>query len=220
MGLLERTWRLIRANIRELVERAEDPESVLEKTVLEMQQNLIEMRSGVAIAIATQKRTERQMAQNSSIAQQWRQRAQLALEKGDEPLAREALLRGQTYQKNSQALQEQIAQQKSVVTKLKQDMGALENKIAEARNKKDLFVARARSAAASQKIQELSGEINTGAALRAFERMEEKVLSLEARSETTKITIDSDLEKKIAALEEASLTNQPRHPETLPDTEE
>ncbi|MGF1480088.1 MAG: PspA/IM30 family protein [Cyanophyceae cyanobacterium] len=200
MSLLERTWRLIRAQIRELSERGEDPEAVLEQTVLEMQQNLIEMRQAVAIAIATQKRTERQVAQNNAIAQQWRQRAQLALEKGEESLAREALTRGQSYQNSSRTLAEQIEQHRSVVHRLKQEMRALEDKIAAARNKKDLFIARARSAAVSQKMRELNGSVDSGSAVSAFERMEEKVLTLEAQSEAAAVGTD-DLEEKFAALE-------------------
>lgn len=204
MGLLDRIWRVIRANINSLMNQAEDPEKILEQAVEDMQQDLISMRQGVAQAIATQKRTERQMAQNRATADQWRRRAQLALEKGDENLAREALARRQSYQNNAQTLQAQVEQQKEIINKLKQDMRTLETKISEAKTKKDMYIARARSAVASQKIQELSGNINTGSALSAFERMEEKVMELEAGSEAIGELGTDNLEKKFAALEGAS----------------
>ncbi len=204
MGLLDRIWRVIRANINSLMNQAEDPEKILEQAVEDMQQDLISMRQGVAQAIATQKRTERQMAQNRATADQWRRRAQLALEKGDENLAREALARRQSYQNNAQTLQAQVEQQKEIINKLKQDMRTLETKISEAKTKKDMYIARARSAVASQKIQELSGNINTGSALSAFERMEEKVMELEAGSEAIGELGADNLEKKFAALEGAS----------------
>ncbi|MGK7875292.1 MAG: PspA/IM30 family protein [Xenococcaceae cyanobacterium] len=201
MGLLERIWRVIRANINSLVNEFEDPEKVLEQAVMDMQQDLISIRQALAQAIATQKRTERQMAQNQATAEQWRRRAQLALEKGDENLAREALVRRQSYQNNTQALQAELEQQSGIINKFKQDMRTLESKISEAKRKKDMYIARARSAVASQKIQELAGNINTGSSLNAFERMEEKVMELEAQSEVMGKLGTDDLEKKFAALE-------------------
>lgn len=203
MGLFERIWRVIRANFNELVDRAEDPEKVLEQTVLEMQQHLIEMRQAVAQAIATQKRTERQAAQNETMVEQWRDRAQLALEKGNEILAREALVRGQSYNKNAEALQAQLGQQKGVIERLKRDMRTLESKIADAKTKKDMYIARARSAAASQKIRELADSANTSSSLSAFERMEERVLELESESEAAQALETGSLEEKFVALEEA-----------------
>ena len=201
MSLLQRIWRVIRANFSDLVDRAEDPEKVIEQTVLEMQQNLIEMRQAVAQAIATQKRTERQLAQNKATAKQWRDRAQIALEKGNETLAKEALVRGQTYKSNAEALRSQLDQQKGVIERLKQDLRTLESKIADAKTKKDMYIARARSAAASQKIRELADSANTGSSLTAFERMEDKVMELEAYSDATQTLETDNLEKKFAALE-------------------
>ena len=201
MGLLGRTWRVIRANVNSLINQAEDPEKVLEQTVSEMQQHLIQMRQAVAQAIATQKRTERQLAQNQATTEQWRQRAQLALEQGNEHLAREALLRGQSAKTNAQALQPQLEQQGEIIARLKGDMRVLEEQISGAKTKKDMFIARARSAAASQKIRDLNDTVNTSSALNAFERMEEKVIGLEAQSEALNVLETDNVEKQFAALE-------------------
>lgn len=201
MGLMDRILRVIRANLNNLIGQAEDPEKVLEQAVEEMQQDLIQLRQAVAQAIATQKRTERQAAQAETTAQEWYNRAQLALSSGDDNLAREALTRRKSYQETAKAMRTQLTQQRAVVSKLKENMRALESKISEAKTKKDLYIARARSAQASQKINEMLGNMGTGTALSAFERMEEKVMQLEAQSEAIAELGSTDLEKRFASLE-------------------
>lgn len=201
MGLMDRILRVIRANLNSLIGQAEDPEKVLEQAVEEMQQDLIGLRQAVAQAIATQKRTERQASQAQSTAQEWYNRAQLALSKGDENLAREALTKRKSYEETAKAMQAQLVQQADVVTKLKENMRTLESKISDAKTKKDLYIARARSAQASQKINEMLGNMGTGSAMSAFEKMEEKVMQLEAQSEVIAELGSNELEKKFAALE-------------------
>lgn len=204
MGLIDRIMRVIRANLNSLVGQAEDPEKVLEQAVEDMQQDLIQLRQAVAQAIATQKRTERQASQAESTAQEWYNRAQLALSNSDENLAREALTRRKSYQETAKAMRSQLLQEADVVTKLKENMRALEGKISEAKTKKDLYIARAHSAQASQKINEMLGNVGTGNALSAFERMEEKVMQLEAQSEALEELGSNELEKRYAALEAGS----------------
>jgi phage shock protein A len=201
MGLIDRILRVIRANLNSLIGQAEDPEKILEQAVEEMQQDLIQLRQAVAQAIATQKRTERQASQAQTTANDWYNRAQLALSNADENLAREALTRRKSYQETAKAMQAQLEQQAGIVTKLKENMRTLESKISEAKTKKDLYIARARSAQASQKINEMLGNVGTGSSLSAFERMEEKVMQLEAQSEAIEQLGSSDLEKRFAALE-------------------
>ncbi|MDY6802730.1 MAG: PspA/IM30 family protein [Cyanobacteriota bacterium] len=201
MGLFDRLWRIIRANINSLVSGAEDPEKILEQTVMDMQSDLVQMRQGVAQAIATQKRTEREYERTQSTADEWYRRAQLALQKGQEHLAKEALTRRKSYNETATAMKTQVEQQSEVVERLKQNMRQLENKITEARAKKNMYVARARSAQASEKLQDLLGNMKTGTAMGAFERMEEKVNQLEAKSQAIAELGTDDLEKKFASLE-------------------
>ena len=201
MGLLDRFSRVIRSNVSSWVSQAEDPEKILEQTVTDMQEDLIQIRQAVAQAIATQKRTERQYSQASATAEEWYRRAQLALQKNDEALAREALTRRQSYLDTAKALETQLSQQNEVVTKLKQNMVTLESKLSEARSKKDLYIARARSAKASQQMNEMLGRVGTSKAMTAFERMEERVLQLEAQSEAMAELGTDDLEKRFTALE-------------------
>lgn len=205
MGFFDRVSRAVRANLNSLVNQAEDPEKILEQTVLEMQDNLVQLRQAVAQSIATQKRTERQASQAESTADEWYRRAQLALQKGDEALAREALARRSSYQETADALKSQIQQQQGVVVKLKENMTKLESKLSEAKTKKDMYIARARSAKASQQLNEMLNRVGTNRALDAFERMEEKVMQLEAQAEATaELNSGDDVEKQFRSLESGS----------------
>lgn len=203
MGLFDRILRVIRANLSHLITQAEDPEKILEQAVLDMQDDLIQLRQATAQAIATQKRTERQYSQAVITSEEWYRRAQLALQNGEETLAREALTRRKTYQDTATAYKSQIDQQSVVVTQLKDNLRKLESKIADAKTRKDLYIARARSAKASQQINQVLGQVGTGSAMAAFERMEEKVLQMEAQAEAVAELSTDALEQRLAALGEA-----------------
>ncbi len=203
MGLFDRIWRTVRANLNHLIGQMEDPEKILEQAVLDMQDELIGLRQAVAQAIATQKRTERQAKDAREKSEEWYRRAQLALQKGDDPLAREALTRRKSYLETAIAMEAQIGQQTGIVTQLKQNMAKLESKLQEAKIKKDLYIARARSAQASAQLQEMLSRGGTGSAMNAFDRMEEKVHQLEAKSEALAELGADDLEKRFEALGQA-----------------
>lgn len=204
MGLFDRLSRVVRANINDLVSKAEDPEKVLEQAVIDMQEDLIQLRQAVARSIATQKRTEQQYNKNQSEANNWQQRAQLALSKGDENLAREALVRKKSFADTAASLKTQLDQQSGQVTSLKRNLIALESKISEAKTKKDMLRARANAAKANKQLQDSMTNIGTSTAMGAFERMEEKVMALEAESETAGELGGSGIEQQFAALEAGS----------------
>ncbi|MBW4478106.1 MAG: PspA/IM30 family protein [Tolypothrix brevis GSE-NOS-MK-07-07A] len=195
MELIKRIQRVIRANLNSMMGSGSDPEKILEQAVMEMQTNLVQLRQAVAQAIATQKRTERQTAQAKSTVEEWYRRAQLALQANNEPLAREALTKRRVYQETHDALATQIKQQNSLIVKMKQDMRSLEFKILEVKTKKDIYIARARSAEASYRLQEMLSSSSTTSSLNAFERMEEKVLQLEAKSEAIAQLESDDLQQ-------------------------
>ena len=204
MGLFDRINRVVRANVNDLVSKAEDPEKVLEQTVIDMQQDLVQLRQAVAKAIATQKRTEQQYNNNQSEANKWQQRAQLALSKGDENLAREALTRKKTFADTAAQLKSQLDGQASQVDTLKRNLIALESKISEAKTKKDMLKARANAAKANQQLQNTIGSIDTSSAMGAFERMEDKVLEMEAVSQAAGELAGSGIEQQFAQLEAGS----------------
>lgn len=204
MGLFDRLGRVVRANINDLVSKAEDPEKVLEQAVIDMQEDLVQLRQAVARSIATQKRTEQQYNKNQSEANTWQQRAQLALSKGDENLAREALVRKKSFSDTANSLKTQLDQQSGQVTSLKRNLIALESKISEAKTKKDMLRARANAAKANKQLQDSVNNMGTSSAMGAFERMEDKVMQLEAESESAAELGGTGIEQQFAALEAGS----------------
>jgi phage shock protein A len=182
MGLFDRISRVVRANINDLVNKAEDPEKILEQSLIDMNEDLVQLRQAVASSIASQKRTEQQYNQNVSQANQWLSRAQLALQKGDENLAKEALKRKKSYEETANSLKSSLDSQTTQVDAMKRNLTALEGKISEAKTKKDMLKARMTAAKAQEQLNNTIGSLNTSAATATFERMEEKVLQMEARS--------------------------------------
>ena len=204
MGLFDRLSRVVRANVNDLVSKAEDPEKVLEQAVIDMQEDLVQLRQAVARSIATQKRTEQQYNKNQSEANTWQQRAQLALSKGDENLAREALVRKKSFADTAASLKQQLDGQSNQVATLKRNLIALESKISEAKTKKDMLRARANAAKANRQLQDSMNNIGTSSAMGAFERMEDKVMQLEAESETAAELGGTGIERQFEALEAGS----------------
>ena len=184
--------------------KAEDPEKVLEQAVIDMQEDLVQLRQAVARSIATQKRTEQQYNKNQSEANTWQQRAQLALSKGDENLAREALVRKKSFADTAASLKQQLDGQSNQVATLKRNLIALESKISEAKTKKDMLRARANAAKANRQLQDSMNNLGTSSAMGAFERMEDKVMQLEAESETAAELGGTGIEQQFAALEAGS----------------
>ncbi len=208
MDLLNRIERLIRANVNSWLTQKEDPEKVLEQVVLELQQQERKMRQAVAQVIATYKRTTRQSQQAKILAQQWHERAKQALVRGEENQAREALTERQSHLKTAQALSEQAQQQQEMSRKLKHDLRILEQKVSNAKSTKDMYILRARSASTSGKIRELIHEGNSHTSLNAFERMEDKVLFLEAKAEILGSLESNDSKLKLSAIEGESSNSQ------------
>jgi len=204
MGLFDRLSRVVRANLNDMVSKAEDPEKILDQAIIDMQEDLVQLRQAVAKAIATQKRTEQQYNKNQTEANNWQQRAQLALQKGDENLAREALVRKKSNAEVAGTLKAQLEQQTTQVDTLKRNLIALESKISEAKTKKDMLKARVSAAKANEQLQSTIGRMGTSSAMGAFERMEDKVLEMEARTQAGYELGGADLENKFNALEAGS----------------
>ena len=201
MGLLDRLSRLIRANLNAFVSEAEDPIKILDQSVADMQEDLVKLRQAVAMAITSQKILENQAGQAKEQIKNWFARAELALQKGEDDLAREALSRKKTFQETFESLTTQFQTQNGQVEKLKKSLLLLERKIAEARTKKEMLKARAQAAKAQQQIQSAVGDLGSKSSMAAFERMEDKVEALEASGQAALELAGEDLESKFAALE-------------------
>ncbi len=203
MSLIDRMWLVARANFTDWLQNREDPEQQVTRVLQEMQGQLVMNRQAVAQATATQKRTERQAHQAQSMADEWYRRASLAMGKGDETLAREALARRQVYRDTAQQKHSQVQQQIALVAQMRRDLQTLENRLIEIRNQKELLIARSRSASATLQVNELLDQTGNGESSRAFERLEEKVHNLEAQVEINAELEANRLESRFATLTQA-----------------
>ncbi|KAB5519883.1 hypothetical protein DKX38_024202 [Salix brachista] len=188
MNLFDRFGRVVKSYANAIVSSFEDPEKILEQTVLEMNGDLTKMRQATAQVLASQKRLENKYNAAQLASEEWYRKAQLALQKGEEGLAREALKRRKTYADNANSFKAQLDQQKGVVENLVSNTRLLESKMQEAKSKKDTLKARAQSAKLSlppvllskttTKMNEMLGNVNTSNALAAFDKMEEKEMMI------------------------------------------
>lgn len=201
MGLFDRVSRVIRSNLNSMVGSAEDPEKILDQAIVDMQEDLVQMRQAVAQAIASQKRVQQQAKQAETEASKWHQRAQLAIQKGDETLAREALTRKKVHADTATSLNAQLDSQVNQVDAMKRNLIALEGKISEAKTKKDMLKARASAAKANEQLQNTMGQLSTNSSMAAFERMEEKIMMMEAKSQASAELAGANLESQFAELE-------------------
>ena len=204
MGLFDRLKRVVGANLNDLVSKAEDPEKMLEQALLEMQEDMVKLRQGVAQAIAAQKRTDKQYNDAQTEINKWQRNAEIAIRKGDESLARQALERKKTYTDTATALKTSLDQQTLQVEGLKKNLIQLESKISEAKTKKEMLKARITAAKAQEQLGNMVSGMSTSSAMSAFERMEEKVLLQESRAQSTAELVGSDLESQFAKLESGS----------------
>ena len=185
MNLFDRFSRVAKANLNNVLQKWEDPEKVLTQAVEDLQKDLVKIRQSYAEVMATQKRMARQKEQAENLASEWYRRAQLALEKGDEELAREALGRKQQQDDQIATLSDQIRIQDDALARLYESMQTLENKISEAKSTKDTFIARARTAKTATKVNDMLSSVTGSTSMDAFERMKEKVEMLETQAEVS-----------------------------------
>lgn len=184
MNMMDRFFRVVKSNVNSVLQNLEDPEKVLDQAVNDMQSDLIKVRQSYAEVSATQKRMERQKEQADNLSKDWYRRAQLALEKGDEELAREALSRRQAQVDISDNISKQLSIQVAALEKLYTSMTALDAKIVDAKRQKDMMIARARTAKTTVEVTDMLSGISSGSnSMAAFDRMKEKVESLEAQAE-------------------------------------
>jgi phage shock protein A len=211
MGLFSRLKTLISSNVNDVISKAEKPEKMLNQLIIEMQEQLLESKKAVALAIADEKKLERELVNNEAQAQEWEKKAMLAVKAGKDDLAKEALFRKQEYDRASLEYRKQWESQKSSVEKLKESLRELQNKIEEAQRKKNLLVARAKRAEAQQKIQNtISSMSGNRSAFDAFDRMAQKVDQMEAQAEASRelesLNSNASLEKRFQELEKSDAT--------------
>src|SRR5215216_4317623 len=154
MRLLDRVSTLMRANLNDLLDRAEDPEKVIRQLLIDMNNQLLQVKTQVAASIADEKRLYQRYQENEQKATEWERKAELAVDKGNDELAKEALSRRNSFRESSQGFFQQWQEQSAQVAQLKDALHQLERKIQEAEAKKDLLIARSRRAKVETRIHE------------------------------------------------------------------
>lgn len=200
MSILDRLSRLIRANINDLLKRAEDPQKIIEQALEDMRAALRDAREEVAGAMAEQKKLEREQQSYAEQVRAWELKAAEALKGGREDLAREALKRKQQAQTLSEGFAQQAAQQSSLVQQLMTQLKALEAKIQEAEAKKALLLARKKGVEAAETMRRFESKVDAHSAVEAFEDMERRIEAMEDRHQAMAEMDKSDIEKELAEL--------------------
>ncbi|MCC6858439.1 MAG: PspA/IM30 family protein [Bryobacterales bacterium] len=201
MPLLERVTTLIRANLNDLIDKAEDPEKMLKQVILDMQNQLMQVKTQVAIAIADQHLLEQRRKENQDKAADWRRKAELAVDKQQDDLARAALEREMSCRRMAEGFDQQIADQAAQVENLKSALHKLEQKLAEARSRAEILVAQHRRARAVARASQAGSAAGDDSKAAAFERMKDKVQFSEAVSQAQAEMASESVEDKLAALE-------------------
>ena len=183
MGIFSRLAQLIKSNINDLISKSEDPEKMLNQVVLDMNTQLVEAKKQVAASIADEKRLAKQAEQELANSAEWERRAMMALRAGNEQLAKEALSRKKEHDQLATTFKEQWQKQKDAVDKLKTALRLLNDKIEEAKRKKNVLVARKKRAEAQKAIQETMSGLKDQSAFETFDRMSQKIDQMEAEAE-------------------------------------
>jgi len=208
MGLFSRLGTLIRSNINELINKAEDPEKMLNQVLVDMKSQLVEAKKQVAVAIADEKRLKKQYQTEAEKAAEWERKAMLAVKAGDDNLAKAALARKTEHDEVAETLRQQWEAQKQSVEQLKLALRGLDAKIEEAKRKRNILVSRQKRAEAQRTINETLSNINSTSAFDTFERMSDRVTQLEAEAEATAelggALPEASLEQQFKALEASS----------------
>jgi phage shock protein A len=201
MALLERVATLVRANLNDLIDKAEDPEKMIKQVTLDMQNQLLQVKTQVAISIADQHVLEKKLRENQEAEQQWLRRAEMAVDKKDEGLARAAVERAMTHKSMAESFHQQVDDQKTQVENLKTALIKLQQKLTEAQSKSEMLIAQHRRSRAMGKANQAGMAMGDDSKSAAFDRMKNKVQHTEAATQAKSELLSDDVEDRFAALE-------------------
>ena len=201
MALLERVATLVRANLNDLIDKAEEPEKMIKQVILDMQNQLLQVKTQVAIAIADQHVLLKKQQENEQAADDWVRKAELAVEKGQDDLARAALERSMTARNMAASFAEQVADQNAQVENLKTALRKLDMKLQEAQSKSDVLIAQHRRSRALSRASDARMKMGDDSKAAAFDRVKNKVQHAEAVSQAKSEMAVDNIDDRLAALE-------------------
>jgi phage shock protein A len=223
MGILDRMSRLIRANINDLLDHAEDPEKMLNELLREMESSIREARAQVADTIAQEKDLEADLQSSQRESSEWERRAEMAVQAGKDDLAREALRRKRDAENIATVYATQLNSQQEMVTKLKSQLQMLEAKHDEAESKRDVLIARHRATQAQRQITETMSQLPGLDSFSELDRMEKKIRHEESKTaamgelqgedldfQFRELDRDDGIESELAALKARTQSEDPK----------
>jgi phage shock protein A len=208
MPLMDRVSTLIRANLNDLIDRAEEPEKMIKQVILDMQNQLLQVKTQVAMAIADLHLLQQKKTANEEKVREWMRKAELAVTKGQDDLARNALERFESYRELTESFTQQLEDQHAQVEQLKTALRQLEQKLVEAEAKADLLVAQHRRARAAGRAGDARLAIDTQSRSTAFDRMRRKVQQSEALGKAKADMAADQVEERLTALEREDRIDQ------------
>ena len=201
MGLLERVGTLIRANLNDVIDRAEDPETMIKQVILDMENQYLQVKTQVAVSIADQHLLEKKLREQEDIGKDWMGKAELAVDKTEDDLARAALGRYQVAWRLAQSFREQVEDQKLQVETLKSALQKLEARLDEAKSKRDMLIARHRRSVALNKAARAQTVLGDQAKSATFDRLKDRVHHSEAVASSEIELLNDDVSEKLNRLD-------------------
>ena len=182
MGIFQRMSLVIRSWVNAIIGRAEDPQKVLEQLVVDMRGQLARVKQDVAAAIADEKKLLAQVDREKQQGEEWERRAMLAVQEGRDDLAKQALIRHNEHVQHAGQRNEPWVKHKADTEALKDQLRGLNDKIEEAKRRKNILIARARRAEVQGKIQQTMSTMSDQSAFESFERMAERIEDMERQA--------------------------------------
>lgn len=201
MGMFSRFTDIINANINSMLDKAENPEKMIKLIIQEMEETLVEVRTTAAKHIAEKKTVMRNIRDMESRVANWQQKAELALTKGREDLAKAALVEKQSCAQKLAEFNEELSQFDEYLTAVQQDGQRLQEKLSEAKRKQEAYRVRQQSAEVRLKVREKAAVHNIDEAISKFERYQQKIDRVEAEVEAYDMTSAKDLNSQFRELE-------------------
>lgn len=201
MGLVDRVTRLVRANVNDMLDRAEDPESTLDQILRDMEINIGAARGQVASMIAQEKELQADLNEVKELSAEWQAKASRAVEAGKDDLAREALRRKKDNDESGTLYEQQLSAQTQALSRMKGQLAALETKYQSALSQRDTLIARQRRAKSQQQVADTVSSFSPSDPSSELERIERKIRGSEARADATIEMQDDTLEAQFAELD-------------------
>jgi phage shock protein A len=201
MAVLERVATLIRANLNDLIDRAEDPEKMIKQVIIDMENQLLQVKTQVAISMADHHLLQKKQSEQADKAAEWMRKAELAVDKGQDDLARAALERYQSFTKIADGYTQQVTDQRQQVDALRRALEQLEQKLVEAREKSDALIAQHRRARALERASDAQLVMTGTGPAAGFDRMQRKVMHTQAVSQAKSELVSDDVDRRFEAIE-------------------